>query len=270
VSEIHNTPSHAAARLLEGQYALVTGGSRGIGRAVCEVLASSGARTALAARLSERAEAAARELSKTYGIPALGLGCDVSQAPAVEELFRRLGDWSGGRLDILVNNAGYPFQLDIWNTPLHALSEAQLAWFEAVFRTDTLGAVYCTRSALRMMIPQKSGKIIFVASTPAIEGYRGTPYTAAKAAILGLMKDVAREYGQYNIRANALALGNIQTPATFDTLDVETRLQLEAEAPLRRWGLPEEAGRAALFLASDLSSFVTGQTLIVDGGTLRR
>ena len=120
------------------------------------------------------------------------------------------------------------------------------------------------------MLARRKGTILYIASTPALEGFQGTAYTMAKAAVLGLMKDVAREYGKNNIRANALALGNIQTPATFDHLDDESRRIRAAEAPLQRWGTPAEVGKAALFLVSDLSSFVTGQVLVVDGGTVRR
>jgi NAD(P)-dependent dehydrogenase (short-subunit alcohol dehydrogenase family) len=92
----------------------------------------------------------------------------------------------------------------------------------------------------------------------------------AKAAILGLMKDVARQYGELNIRANALALGSIQTPATYENLDPALREVIARETPLQRWGKPEEIGKAAVFLASENSSFITGQTLVVDGGILRR
>jgi 3-oxoacyl-[acyl-carrier protein] reductase len=133
-----------------------------------------------------------------------------------------------------------------------------------------MGSVYCTFEALPLMTARRSGSIIYISSTPALEGYQGGPYTMAKAAVLGMMRDVAREYGKDNIRANALALGNIQTPATFEQLDSASRQALAAEAPLRRWGMPDEVGNAALFLASDLSSFITGQVLVVDGGTLRR
>ena len=133
-----------------------------------------------------------------------------------------------------------------------------------------MGAVRCTFEALQIMMPRKNGSIIYISSTPALEGYRGTPYTVAKAGILGLMKDIAREYGKYDIRANALALGNIRTPATFEQLDEDSRKALAQEAPLRRWGDPQEVGKAAIFLASDLSGFITGQTIVVDGGTLRR
>jgi NAD(P)-dependent dehydrogenase (short-subunit alcohol dehydrogenase family) len=174
-------------------------------------------------------------------------------------------------LDVLVCNAGFPFLPEIWNTATDAIPKEKLdIWYSQVFRTDTMGSIFCTYEALPLMKAQSRGSIIYLSSTPALEGYQGAPYTVAKAALLGLVKDIAREYGRYNIRANALALGSIQTPATFDNLDPSTRDTFAQEAALRRWGKPEEVGRAALFLASDLSSFVTGHTLVVDGGTVCR
>ena len=258
-------------RILEGQVALVTGGSRGIGHAVAAALAVHGCSVAVTSRKLEDAQAAARQIRDGTGAAALGAACDVSHQSSVHELFQELGRWSAGRLDVLVCNAGYPFLPELWDTPLHAAPADKLeSWYLSLFRTDTLGAVFCTFEALPLMIARRRGSIIYLSSTPALEGYRGTPYTVAKAGILGLMKDIAREYGSHNIRANALALGNIRTPATFDKLAPETQQELAEEAPLKRWGEPEEVGRAALFLASDLSSFVTGQTLVVDGGSLRR
>jgi 3-oxoacyl-[acyl-carrier protein] reductase len=199
------------------------------------------------------------------------LQANVSSFEDVHELFKRLRAWSSDRLDILVCNAGYPMRPEIWNTPLHATPADKLpVWYQDVYATDALGSVFCTFEALPLMAARRSGSIIYISSTPALEGYQGGPYTMAKAAVLGMMRDVAREYGKDNIRANALALGNIRTPATFEPLDEAARNALAAEAPLQRWGMPEEVGNAALFLASDLSSFITGQVLVVDGGTLRR
>jgi 3-oxoacyl-[acyl-carrier protein] reductase len=256
---------------LAGRYALVTGASRGIGRAVADVLAEAGCSVALSARGQAPLEAAAREVAARFEVSTLAVPADVSSLASVQALFRRVRAWSSGRLDILVSNAGYPFEPALWNTPLHETSPADLeAWYTDVFRTDALGGVFCTREALAMMLERRSGSLVYISSTPALEGFRGAPYTVAKSALLGLMRDVAREYGASNIRANALALGNIHTPATFDRLDPATRDAMAREAPLERWGLPEEAARAVLFLASDLSSFVTGQTLVVDGGALRR
>jgi 3-oxoacyl-[acyl-carrier protein] reductase len=204
-------------------------------------------------------------------VQTVGLQADVSNFEDVHELFQQLRAWSADRLDILVCNAGYPMRPEIWSTPLHDTPADKLpVWYRDVLATDAMGSVYCTFEALPLMTARRSGSIIYISSTPALEGYQGGPYTMAKAAVLGMMRDVAREYGKDNIRANALALGNIQTPATFEQLDEPVRKALAAEAPLRRWGMPDEVGNAALFLASDLSSFITGQVLVVDGGTLRR
>ena len=133
-----------------------------------------------------------------------------------------------------------------------------------------MGSVFCTYEALPLMMARKGGSIIYIASTPALEGFQGTPYTVAKSGVPGLMKDVARLYGHLNIRANALALGNILTPATLESLDPGMQDKLAQETPLKRWGEPEEVARAALFLASNRSSFITGQTIAVDGGSVRR
>lgn len=256
---------------LEGQFALVTGASRGIGRAIAERLAGAGCNVAVASRKAQECRTVAAEIARSHGVRAIGLPVDVSRRESVHELFGQLHSWSAGRLDILVCNAGYPMQADIWNTPLHASPAGKLQeWYSQVFATDAMGSVHCTYEALQWMLARRSGKILYISSTPALEGFQGTAYTMAKSAVLGLMKDVAREYGKENIRANALALGNIGTEATLDSLDENSRKALAAEAPLQRWGTAEEVGKAALFLLSDLSSFITGQVLVVDGGTVRR
>jgi 3-oxoacyl-[acyl-carrier protein] reductase len=256
---------------LDNQFALVTGASRGIGRAIAETLASSGCNVAITSRKLDECRTAATEISGRHGVQAVGLQADVSQFDQVRALFEQVHSWSAGSIEILVCNAGYPMQAEIWDTPLHAVPAGKLTeWYPKVYATDAMGSLYCTREALARMLARRSGKILYLSSTPALEGFQGTAYTMAKAAVLGLMKDVAREYGRENIRANALALGNIRTPATFDGMDEESRRALAAEAPLKRWGTPEEVGEAALFLVSDRSSFVTGQILVVDGGTVRR
>jgi 3-oxoacyl-[acyl-carrier protein] reductase len=256
---------------MEGAYALVTGGSRGIGRAAAEALAAAGCHVALAARSLQEAAAAAAAIAEARGVRTLAEACDVSDRESVRALFRRLRAWSSDRLDVLVCNAGYPYRVDIFETRLDATPPQELeAWYLEVFRTDTLGSVFCTYEALPLMMARRAGSIVYIASTPALAGGAGTPYTVAKAGVLGLMKDVARAYGAYNIRANALALGNIRTPATYARLTAETQRAFAEEAPLKRWGNPEEVAQAILFFAGPSSSYITGQTLVVDGGALRR
>jgi 3-oxoacyl-[acyl-carrier protein] reductase len=256
--------------MLENQYALVTGATRGIGREVAETFARNGCNVGVTSRDPRECEAVAAELERKFGVRAIGTPCDVSIRDSVAGLFGRLRRWSSDRLDVLVCNAGFPFLDELWNTPIHKTPAEQLEqWYTGVFRVDTLGSVLCTYEALPMMMEQKSGSILYVSSTPALQGFQGAPYTIAKAGILGLMRDVAHEYGKWNIRANALALGNIDTPATFDVLDHDTQRKFAEDAPLKRWGTPREVADAALFLASRMSGFMTGQTLVVDGGTVR-
>jgi len=254
-------------RMMDGRHAVVTGATRGIGRSIAETLARQGCNLVISSRNPEACRETAARISTEFDVSTLDLACDVAVQSDVRSLFDRVGPWCRGQLDVLVCNAGYPLLAEPWSTPLHATPPDKLdEWYVGIFRTDTMGSVYCTREALPLMMERRRGSIIYVSSIPALTGFQGAPYTVAKAGILGLMKDVAREYGKDNIRANALALGNIRTPATYDLLGPDTRAAFAEQASLQRWGTPEEVAGAALFLASDQSGFITGHTLVVDGG----
>lgn len=249
--------------MLDGRVALVTGASRGIGRATAEELARHGAQVVLASRR--------RTVDATRAIDGetLAIEMDVADHEQVSRGVAQVLEWRG-RLDIVVNNAGYPVDEQLWNTPLHELPVAQLdELHRRVYDVDLHGSRNVTRAALPHMMRRQDGVFVFVSSTPALVGHKATAYTEAKAGVLGLMRDVARNYGEHGIRANAVALGDIET-GWFDGLAPSEQLALAREPALGRWGKPREAASAILFFASPLSSFVTGQTLVVDGGAVIR
>ncbi|MDQ7053155.1 MAG: SDR family NAD(P)-dependent oxidoreductase [candidate division KSB1 bacterium] len=255
---------------LSGRYVFISGSTRGIGRAIAQLFAECGSHVAVNGRHPEEVAELAENLHATFGQKTLACPGDVSRLEVVKELFQKIARWSDGRLDVLVCNAGYPLREDLWQTPLHAMDDDKLVQgFEEVRRVDLDSARFCVREALRLMIPRGRGSIIFISSTPALTGYRGTAYTEAKAAILGLMRDVAAEYARYHIRANALALGNIRS-GWYHHLQEDERHEHAKESPLGRWGTPEEVAGAVAFLASDLAGYITGQTIVVDGGRVVR
>jgi 3-oxoacyl-[acyl-carrier protein] reductase len=255
---------------LRGRVVLVTGASRGIGRATAELFAQCGAAVAVNSRSAEETESLAAVLREHYNVQSLGVVANVAEAAAVRKMFEQLRNWSNNRLDVLVCCAGYPLIEELWRTPLHEMSEGEIAqWFQKVRAVDLDGARFCSYYALQMMIPQHRGSMVFVSSTPALSGYHGTPYTEAKAALLGLMRDLALAYGRHGIRANAVAPGNIAS-GWYHQLAEAKKQELAGEASLQRWGKPEEVAGAIAFLASDLAGFITGQTIVVDGGKVMR
>ena len=255
---------------LRDRVVLITGASRGIGRAAAELFARCGAAVAVNARSPEEINALAAGLQHRFGVRALAAVADVADQTAVQKMFATLQAWSNNRLDVLVCCAGYPLVDEWWHTPLHEMNAGDVdQWFRRVRAVDVDGARFCSHQALNMMLPQRRGSLIYLSSTPALSGYHGTPYTEAKAALLGLMRDLAREYGPSGIRANAVAPGNIAS-GWYHRLSGQKKQELATEAPLQRWGRPEEVAGAIVFLASDLAGFITGQTIVIDGGKVMR
>lgn len=255
---------------LRDRVVLITGATRGNGLAIAQRMSEAGAEVVVTSRHAKEASTVAKDLGKRFRIEALGRACDVSKRAEVERLFRAIDDWTSRPLAAVVNNAGYPVDEDWWDTPLHEMTpETVVKATRDVAAVDLEGSRWCTYYALPRMMKARRGSLVYTSSTPAIAGYKGFPYTEAKSAVLGLMRDVARAYGPYGIRSNAIAPGNIRTD-WLDKISPQDREKLEKENPLQRFGEPREVADAVLFLASDLSSFVTGETLIVDGGTVIR
>ncbi|MHB8566700.1 MAG: SDR family NAD(P)-dependent oxidoreductase [Nitrososphaerales archaeon] len=251
--------------LLEGKNALVTGAGKGIGRAIGLSLAENGANVCLSSRSLEDIETLSRDIVSSSLVKAFPLTADVSKKTDAKNLVHSALAKMGS-IDILVCAAGFPLIGKVWEQSLHELDEDD---FLSVFQVDVLGSFRMAKYTLPVMMKQKSGVIILFSSTPAIRGYNeGAPYTVAKAANLGLVKEIASEYGKYNIRAYAVAPGNIRTEKTFDRLSAKEKKLLAGEAPMKRWGEPREVASVVCALASENMSFVTGQTIVVDGGTV--
>jgi 3-oxoacyl-[acyl-carrier protein] reductase len=243
--------------LLAGRAAFVTGGTKGIGWEVARTLAAHGADVAIngrtAASVTERADALAVE----FGVRTLGLSGDVSDADAVKGFYPAIFKaWK--RLDVLVNNAG------TMENALLGMTTTDLV--HRMMDVNAKGAIYNVQGAARLMARHKSGSIINVSSIVGTEGCEGQAvYAASKAAVIGLTLAAAKELAPQGIRVNAVAPGYIETEMV-SSLPEEVRSQRVTQIGLGRAGTPEDVARAVLFLASDLSGYVTGQVLGVDGG----
>lgn len=252
--------------LLFGKKVLVTGAGRGIGRAIGLTMVKLGADVCISSRtlsdlLSLKAEI--KEINnRSLVVPVVANVSVASEAKMLVEMATS----KMSRVDIAICAAGFPLINDVWENHIHELDEED---FLNVFRVDVLGSFNVVKNVLPSMIKSRNGSIILFSSTPAVGGYdKGGPYTVAKAANLGLVKEIAAEYGKYNIRCNAIAPGNIKTGKTFDRLSAKAKKKLAEEAPLGRWGNPTEVAKVVCLVASDEMSFVTGQTIVVDGGTV--
>ncbi len=248
---------------LDGRVALVTGGSGGICRAAVLELAREGADVSVQYNAGKSAAESAVAAVRKLGPRAIAVRADVSDPGASERL---VGDTlkALGHLDVAACFAGHPFRTEEWYKEYAALTQAEV---RAPIDIDLLGSIFVTQAALPAMAKARRGSVILIGSTPALTGDTvGIPYLVAKGGILALARALARVYGPNGIRVNALALGSIATEATTRATRPEDRDALAQEPALRRWGTPEEVARVVVFLASDDASYITGQTIVVDGG----
>ncbi len=237
----------------DGKVALVTGGSRGIGRAIASALAERGVSVVLTGRNQETARAAAEEL----GAAASGIAMDVSDRAAVDTAIKSVLE-KRGHLDILVNNAGI--------TRDNLLMRMKPEDWDTVIATNLNGLYYCSQAVLRPMIRQRSGRIINMSSVVGLMGNAGqVNYAASKAAMLGFTKSLAREVASRNVTVNAVAPGYIETDMTR-ALPSDATDALREAIPMHRIGQPSEVANAVLYLASEGAGYVTGQVLQVNGG----
>lgn len=246
-------------KLLEGKTALITGASKGIGRKIAEVFAQHGAHVAFTYLSSvEKGEALEKELQQ-YGTQVKGFRSDASDFQQAEQLISDIVD-TFGSLDVVVNNAGI--------TKDGLLMRMTEDHWDQVINVNLKSVFNVSKAASKVMMKKRQGSIINVSSVVGIQGNAGQAnYSASKAGIIGFSKSLAKELGSRNIRTNVVAPGFIRTEMT-DVLDPKVVEGWEANIPLKRAGDPEDVANACLYLASDLSSYVSGQVLPVCGGMI--
>ncbi|MET0786601.1 MAG: 3-oxoacyl-[acyl-carrier-protein] reductase [Paenisporosarcina sp.] len=242
---------------LDGKAALVTGASRGIGAEIAKQLAKEGARVAVNYSGSQsKAEEVVNEIISAGG-QAFAVQASVSDAENVTEMVKQTIDQFGS-VDILVNNAGI--------TRDNLLMRMKESEWDDVINTNLKGVFLCTKAVTRQMMKQRAGKIINIASIVGVSGNAGQAnYVAAKAGVIGLTKTTAKELASRHINVNAIAPGFITTEMT-DELSEDVKNQMLTQIPLSKLGNPQDVAKAVVFLASDDASYITGQTLHVDGG----
>ena len=240
-----------------GRVAVVTGGGRGIGRAVAVRLAEEGANVAISYRSNDDAAQEAAEAVRNAGVECEIFKGDVSEPDDVESLFKGVNE-AFGRIDILVNNAGI--------TRDNLMMRMKADEFDDVLRTNLGGTYLCTRAVLRPMIRARWGRIVNVSSVVGLVGNAGQAnYAASKAGIIGFTKSVAREVAQRGITANAVAPGYVETELT-GSLPENVKDQILGQVPMGRFGEGEEIAEVVAFLVGEGAGYVTGQTIAVDGG----
>ncbi len=244
-------------KLLEGKTALITGAARGIGKGIAIEFAKVGANIAFTdLRIDENAEVTVKEL-EAFGVKVKGYASDASKFEETQAIVDAIiNDF--GQVDILVNNAGITM-----DNLLMRMTEQQ---WDAVINVNLKSVFNFTKAIQRYMLKQRSGSIINMSSVVGVSGNAGQAnYSASKAGMIGFTKSVAKELGSRNIRCNAIAPGFIITEMT-NKLSEDVRKEWENQIPLRRGGTPEDIAKTCIYLASDLSSYVTGQVIHVCGG----
>ena len=243
---------------LKGKRALVTGSSRGIGSEIAKLFASEGAEVAVNYRASkDEADSVVRSIVGNGG-RAFPLAGDVSDPSSVSRMFAQLRERLGG-LDILVNNAGLS-DSKIWHA---SIRETTLDMWRRVFAVDSFGTFLCTQAAVRMM--KKGSSVVNIASTPAIAGdSEGLVYASAKGSVISMTKMLAKALAP-KVRVNCMVFGSFRT-TWVEWLTGEEADAYRSAIPMKRFGNPKEAAALALFLAGDESAFITGQTVVIDGG----
>ena len=242
---------------LQGKNALVTGGSRGIGRAICLELARLGAAVAVNYAGNEQAALETVEACRALGVEAEAFQADVADSAACEELVKAVKD-RFGKLDILVNNAGI--------TRDGLLMTAKAEDLDRVLDTNLKGAYFCMKAASKVMMRQRYGRIISMSSVVGLRGNPGqTNYAASKAGIIGLTKAAAKELASRGITVNAVAPGFIDTDMTA-AMPEKAKEAMQATIPMGHPGAPEDVATAVAFFAQPDSAYITGQVLCVDGG----
>jgi 3-oxoacyl-[acyl-carrier protein] reductase len=240
----------------QGQNAIVTGGTRGIGKAIAEGLAKNGVNVAVAGRNIDAATEVAASLS-ALGVRSRGFRLDVSNGREVEQVFEEIRK-EFSRIDILINNAGI--------TKDGLLMRMREEAWDAVIDVNLKGVFLCSREAIKDMAKQRYGRIVNISSVAAFMGNPGQAnYSASKAGIVGFTKTVAREYAGRGVTVNAVAPGFIETAMT-DVLPENVKEEMKKLIPLARFGIGEDIAHAAVFLASPESGYITGQVIHVNGG----
>jgi len=246
-------------KLLENKTAIVTGATRGIGKGIAVEFAKQGANVAFTFSASLEAAKALEEELQSYGVKAQGYQSNAADFDAAQELVKEVNS-AFGAIDILVNNAGITR-----DNLLMRISEED---FDKVIEVNLKSVFNLTKAVIRPMMKQRGGSIINMSSIVGLKGNAGQAnYAASKAGIIGFSKSIALELGSRNVRSNVIAPGFIETEMTAK-LDEKVVQNWRDGIPLKRGGKPEDIANACVFLASDMSSYITGQTLSVDGGML--